>query len=183
MKKIKNFFIDIFCWFVGLFIRLFLFIVSFDLKRRKKMKELNNVYKYLSKFDNLLVNTPGNSDNHYFGDIQPIHFCSSNRMTLTIANIVKYTFRYKNKGGLEDLNKVLFYTNYEIMDNDTFIPPPRTSKRIKPEYFIEAHEKNLNKDQISIFNLVCSYNSTGNSKFLYEILKHAQNLIKNYNVE
>lgn len=41
--------------------------------------------------------------------IQPAEFCHRNRLGWCEANIVKYTCRYRNKNGLEDLRKAQHY--------------------------------------------------------------------------
>ena len=41
--------------------------------------------------------------------IQPIEFITSNNMTFSQGNIIKYIFRYKDKGGAKDLLKARHY--------------------------------------------------------------------------
>lgn len=52
---------------------------------------------------------PGNEDNHYSGDVQPIDLIEHQELGFHEANIVKYICRWKKKGGLTDLYKVAFY--------------------------------------------------------------------------
>jgi len=46
--------------------------------------------------------------------IQPIEFIMANDLDFCQGNIVKYTCRYKQKGGVEDLNKVIHYARLLI---------------------------------------------------------------------
>lgn len=47
---------------------------------------------------------------HYIGEgIQPIEFITSNNMSFSQGNIIKYIHRYKSKGGREDLLKARHY--------------------------------------------------------------------------
>ena len=48
--------------------------------------------------------------NHYKGyAIQPVEFAMSNNLDLCQANVVKYTVRFRDKGGVEDLRKARHY--------------------------------------------------------------------------
>lgn len=46
--------------------------------------------------------------------IQPIEYITGNKLGFCEGNIVKYITRYKDKNGLEDLNKALWYITYLI---------------------------------------------------------------------
>lgn len=46
--------------------------------------------------------------------IQPIEFILANDLGFCEGNIIKYTCRYKQKGGVEDLNKVIHYAQMLI---------------------------------------------------------------------
>ena len=54
---------------------------------------------------------PGNEDNHYRGEIQPIDFIEDQQLGFHEANIVKYIARWKDKGQKQDLYKVAWYLN------------------------------------------------------------------------
>ena len=55
-------------------------------------------------------NSPGNDDDHYFGDdIQPTEFILEANLNWPEENIVKYICRHRKKGGLIDLQKVEWY--------------------------------------------------------------------------
>lgn len=41
--------------------------------------------------------------------IQPVEFAMSNKLDLCQANVVKYTVRFRDKGGIEDLRKARHY--------------------------------------------------------------------------
>lgn len=51
---------------------------------------------------------------HYQGAIQPIDFIMSNNLSFCQGNAIKYVFRYKNKGGIEDLKKAKHYIDFMI---------------------------------------------------------------------
>ena len=53
--------------------------------------------------------------NHY-GDseIDVIKFCQVNNLDFMQGNVIKYVFRYKNKNGLEDLEKAKEYIDRMI---------------------------------------------------------------------
>lgn len=46
--------------------------------------------------------------------IQPIEFILGNELGFCEGNVVKYICRYKQKGGIEDLNKVIHYARLLI---------------------------------------------------------------------
>lgn len=46
--------------------------------------------------------------------IQPVEFILANELGFCEGNIVKYTCRYKQKGGVEDLKKVIHYAELLI---------------------------------------------------------------------
>lgn len=46
--------------------------------------------------------------------IQPVEFILANNMGFCEGNIIKYVCRYAQKGGVEDLEKVIHYANILI---------------------------------------------------------------------
>ena len=51
-----------------------------------------------------------NQPKHYtLNSIEPIDFINAHNMDFLEGNIVKYIARYKDKGGVEDLEKAEFY--------------------------------------------------------------------------
>ena len=48
--------------------------------------------------------------------IQPVEFILANDLDFCQGNIIKYTCRYKQKGGVEDLKKVIHYAQL-LIDN------------------------------------------------------------------
>ena len=53
--------------------------------------------------------------NHYGGsEIDVISFCQANNLDFMQGNVIKYVFRYKNKNGLEDLEKAKEYIDRMI---------------------------------------------------------------------
>jgi hypothetical protein len=53
--------------------------------------------------------SPGNEDLHYRGDVQPIDLIESQGLNFSEGNIVKLVCRYRDKAGLLDLGKLVFY--------------------------------------------------------------------------
>jgi hypothetical protein len=51
---------------------------------------------------------------HYKTAIQPIEYVFANRLGFCEGNIVKYVTRYKNKNGIEDLEKARHYLDLLI---------------------------------------------------------------------
>ena len=60
------------------------------------------------KGDNIKPNHYGNSG------IDVISFCQANNLDFMQGNVIKYVFRYKNKNGLEDLEKAKEYIDRMI---------------------------------------------------------------------
>ena len=58
--------------------------------------------------DNIKPNHYGNSG------IDVISFCQANNLDFMQGNVIKYVFRYKNKNGLEDLEKAKEYIDRMI---------------------------------------------------------------------
>lgn len=81
-----------------------------------QMEHLMNLRKRGSQSDlssNPLSEQVGGS--HYKTmKIQPIEFIQANDLGFCEGNIIKYTCRYKQKGGVEDLNKVIHYARLLI---------------------------------------------------------------------
>ena len=46
---------------------------------------------------------------HYDRAIQPIEYIEANQLGFHEANVIKYITRYKDKNGIEDLNKAKWY--------------------------------------------------------------------------
>ena len=46
--------------------------------------------------------------------IQPYEFISKNDLSFFQGNVVKYVCRYKNKAGIQDLEKIKHYCDLEI---------------------------------------------------------------------
>ena len=53
--------------------------------------------------------------NHYSDmTIQPIEFIHKNNLSFIQGNVIKYVCRYKDKGGIQDLNKAKHYIDLLI---------------------------------------------------------------------
>ena len=46
--------------------------------------------------------------------IQPYEFISKNDLSFFQGNVIKYVCRYKNKNGIEDIEKIIHYCELEI---------------------------------------------------------------------
>ena len=46
--------------------------------------------------------------------IQPYEFISKNDLSFFQGNVIKYVCRYKNKNGIQDLEKIIHYCELEI---------------------------------------------------------------------
>ena len=58
--------------------------------------------------------SPGNEDHHYKGEVQPNDLIEAQELNFAEGNIVKLVCRYRDKGGLIDLCKMVFY-NYRLI--------------------------------------------------------------------
>ena len=47
--------------------------------------------------------------------IQPYEFISKNELTFFQGNVIKYVCRYKQKNGIQDLEKIIHYCQLEIL--------------------------------------------------------------------
>ena len=47
--------------------------------------------------------------------IQPYEFISKNDLSFFQGNVIKYVCRYKNKNGIQDLEKIKHYCDLEIL--------------------------------------------------------------------
>ena len=80
----------------------------------KKSVLINADYFYvcptcrLEEKNNIKPNHYGNSG------IDVIDFCQANNLDFMQGNVIKYVFRYKNKNGLEDLEKAKEYIDRMI---------------------------------------------------------------------
>jgi hypothetical protein len=50
--------------------------------------------------------------------IQPYEFISKNELSFFQGNVIKYVCRYKNKNGIQDLEKIIHYCELEIKKKD-----------------------------------------------------------------
>lgn len=58
------------------------------------------------------------SVSHYLkGGIEPIDFILSNDIPFCEGNVIKYVFRWREKGGVKDLQKARDYIDFLIADN------------------------------------------------------------------
>lgn len=53
-------------------------------------------------------------DHYQKHNIQPYEFITANNLSYFQGNVIKYVVRYKDKNGIEDLNKIIHYCELEI---------------------------------------------------------------------
>jgi hypothetical protein len=58
---------------------------------------------------NTWKDSPGNEDDHYSGQVQPIDLILSQKLGFLDGNIIKYITRRNKKGGVDDLRKAVWY--------------------------------------------------------------------------
>jgi hypothetical protein len=51
---------------------------------------------------------------HYQLPIQPVEYVTRNTMPYCEGNVIKYVTRWRDKGGVEDLRKAIWYLEYLI---------------------------------------------------------------------
>jgi Protein of unknwon function (DUF3310) len=89
------------------------------LQKLSPMDFVNNYHETKDKPDPFKNQVGGG---HYKSmKIQPIEFVLANELGFCEGNIIKYTCRYKQKGGKEDLKKVIHYAELLIaqLEKDT----------------------------------------------------------------
>lgn len=97
---------------------------------------------------------------HYKSDYQPIELMEKVRMYACCANILKYSFRYKNKNGSQDLEKALHYCDLmEALGMNWYQGLVRTNYEIDTSYdefhkFIKSN-KQLDANQIRVILAIC----------------------------
>ena len=68
-----------------------------------------------SLWENILPQLKQIGGKHYKNfRIQPYEFISKNNLSFYQGNVIKYVVRYLEKGGTEDLDKIIHYTQLEI---------------------------------------------------------------------
>ena len=66
-------------------------------------------------FDDVFPQDRQVGGSHYkFFKIQPYEFIAKNNLSFYQGNVIKYVVRYLKKGGTEDLDKIIHYTQLEI---------------------------------------------------------------------
>ena len=83
----------------------------------KKSVLINGGYSYVCPTCRLYGTEEKNNikPDHYGGsEIDVIDFCQANNLDFMQGNVIKYVFRYKNKNGLEDLEKAKEYIDRMI---------------------------------------------------------------------
>lgn len=71
---------------------------------------------YLSNLQIVCTEEKNNIKPNHYGNsgIDVISFCQANNLDFMQGNVIKYVFRYKNKNGLEDLEKAKEYIDRMI---------------------------------------------------------------------
>lgn len=113
--------------------------------------------------------SPGNTNKHYQGWIQPIIFGEANDLSFPLINIIKYTNRYQRKNGLEDLNKALWYTKTQLLFNKYDLEP------IDVEQYIE--DQQIESTLATVTQLIMKYHRTKSSRFLEDAIEYLDGFI------
>src|SRR6056300_2102268 len=79
------------------------------IKRRKKQMTNKDIFNEAFPQDKQI----GGSQYKDF-HIQPYEFISKNELSFFQGNVIKYVCRYKNKNGIQDLEKIIHYCELEI---------------------------------------------------------------------
>ena len=80
----------------------------------KKSVLINGDYFYVCPTCRLEEKNNIKPDHYGCGGIDVIDFCQANNLDFMQGNVIKYVFRYKNKNGLEDLEKAREYIDRMI---------------------------------------------------------------------
>lgn len=76
----------------------------------KKPRSVDDFIEDIGSKDKVLPLEVQEGGDHYKRyAIQPVEFAMSNRLDLCQANVVKYTLRCRDKGGIEDIKKAIHY--------------------------------------------------------------------------
>lgn len=75
-----------------------------QVEAEEKIKDYNNFMSDLNKETDKIK-----PKYYHKGNVDTIQFCIENDLDFLQGNVVKYVVRYKNKNGLEDLNKAMEY--------------------------------------------------------------------------
>ena len=112
---------------------------------------------------------------HYSkGGIQPIHFTETNKLTFSEGNVVKYITRYRDKNGLQDLQKVEHYLEFVEKYSET-------GRRISAKNTIEfVKSNNFNCYQEDILEKMLNYLLYGDVRLLSMAKIQLRELMKEY---
>ena len=80
----------------------------------KKSVLINTDYFYVCPTCRLEEKNNIRPDHYGCSKIDVIDFCQANNLDFMQGNVIKYVFRYKNKNGLEDLEKAKEYIDRMI---------------------------------------------------------------------
>lgn len=88
-------------------------IVNGGKKNEKSLGEFDNLKDRIDKKSPYKTQVGGS---HYQSNMQPAQFIRANNLNFNQGNVVKYIGRYKSKNGLQDLEKVVQYTLFEVFE-------------------------------------------------------------------
>jgi hypothetical protein len=97
--------------------------------------------------------TPGNEDDHYSGEYQPIDFIRDNGLSFNLGSIIKYLCRHKKKGGRLDLQKAEWYIRRTIR-------PWRHTGPVGPSLDLLSESQGLSSDEECIVRSIQMYSFT-----------------------
>jgi hypothetical protein len=115
--------------------------------------------------------TPGNEDDHYSGEYQPIDFIRDNDLPFNLGSIVKYLCRHRKKGRLLDLRKAEWYIRRTISPWKQPGPPG-------PSLELLSESQGLSDSEALIVQCVQMYATTHSTTYLERALSAVGDLIK-----
>ena len=100
---------------------------------------------------------------HYKKTIQAIEYIAKNSLNFNAGNVIKYISRYKDKNGLEDLNKAKHYIdfiiNYEYLSSSVLTSTNNQALTIQPHEY--CFKNGFNSLQFEVIDKVTRHNKLG----------------------
>jgi hypothetical protein len=78
-----------------------------------------NIYAETTKEEEANMDAVSKPVHYNFSSIEPIDAIEAWDLNFRLANVIKYVARHKQKNGLEDLRKALWYLQREVDRYDT----------------------------------------------------------------
>jgi hypothetical protein len=78
-----------------------------------------NIYAETTKEEEQNMDAVSKPEHYNYSAVQPIDAIEAWNLNFRLANVIKYVARHKQKNGLEDLKKALWYLQREVDRYDT----------------------------------------------------------------